>query len=204
MIRFRWFLFGLIAAGLLALAGGGLYLASTHGLRALERPGQLETRVARMIRSSAIPSDAKARVNPVANTPEVLAEARAHWADHCAGCHANDGSGEIDLGRRTYPPAPDMRKPATQDLSDGELFFIIQNGVRLTAMPGWGGNSSHGEEDSWKLVHFIRHLPQITAEEKKGMEKLNPKTPAEMREEEEEEQFLKGESHDPPIDHHHH
>jgi cytochrome c len=132
-------------------------------------------------------------------------EARAHWADHCAGCHANDGSGDTEMGRHTYPPAPDMRLSSTQQLSDGALFYIIQNGIRLSAMCAWGGGSSHDAEDSWKLVHFIRHLPRLTFEEKQEMQTLNPKGPEDRREEEEEEKFLKGEdTHDTPTEHHHH
>ena len=107
------------------------------------------------------------------------------------------------MGKHMYPPAPDMRQPATQSLSDGELFYIIQNGIRLTGMPAWGG-SDHDAEDSWKLVHFIRHLPQLTTEERQEMEKLNPKSPEERKEEEEEEEFLKGEGTDEPQPHHHH
>jgi len=134
-----------------------------------------------------------------------MEEARAHWADHCFSCHANDGSGDTTLGKHLYPPAPDMRLPATQQLTDGELFYIIQNGIRLTGMPAWGSGSSKDEEDSWKLVHFIRHLPEMTVEEKKAMEKMNPKSPDELREEEEEERFLRGEdSHEATPEHHHH
>ena len=71
-------------------------------------------------------------------------------------------------------------------------------------MPGWGG-SGHDEVDSWKLVHFIRHLPQLTFEEKKEMEKLNPKGPDDKKEEEEEEKFLKGEgTNEEHTEHHHH
>jgi hypothetical protein len=77
-----------------------------------------------------------------------------------------------------------MRKSATQNLSDGELFYIIQNGIRFTGMPAWG-DSDHDVEDSWKLVHFIRHLPDVTLEERKRMEKLNPRSPEELKEEEE-------------------
>src|SRR5258708_7257116 len=101
-------------------------------------------------------------------------------------------------------PAPDMRLPETQQMSDGELFYIMQNGIRLSAMPAWGGGSDQDAADSWKLVHFIRHLPQLTAAEKKEMEKLNPKSPDELKEEEgEEERFLKGEDiNDHPIKHH--
>ncbi len=108
------------------------------------------------------------------------------------------------MGKRTYPPAPDMRRPETQQMSDGALFYIIQNGVRMTAMPAWGA-SAHDELDSWKLVRFIRHLPDLTFEEKKAMEKLNPKGPDDRKEEEEEEKFLRGDdSNVPQSEHHHH
>ena len=157
----------------------------------------------------AMPAEAKSRINPIPKTPEVLAEASAHWADHCFSCHANDGSGDTVMGKNLYPPAPDMRLPATQQLTDGELFYIIQNGIRLTGMPAWGSGTSQDEEDSWKLVHFIRHLPEITLEEKKAMEKLNPKSPDDLREEQEEEKFLRGEDGHEAIpeatpEHHHH
>lgn len=163
----------------------------------------------------AMPAEAKSKMNPIPNSPEVIADARAHWADHCASCHANDGSGDTVVGKNLYPPAPDMRLPATQQLADGELFYIIQNGIRLTGMPGWGAetsqsSSAHDEEDSWKLVRFIRHLPQITLEEKKAMEKLNPKSPDDLREEQEEEKFLRGEDSNEttpettPEHHHYH
>jgi len=90
-----------------------------------------------------------------------------------------------------YPRAPDMRKPETQNQTDGELFFIIENGIRLTGMPGWGGSKTSAE-DSWKLVRFIRHLPQISEEEAREMQKLNPITRAELQEEKEADDFLKG------------
>ena len=70
-------------------------------------------------------------------TPEVIAAGMAHYADHCAACHANDGSAETQIGLGMYPRPPDMRQPATQTLTDGELFYIIENGVRLTGMPAW-------------------------------------------------------------------
>jgi mono/diheme cytochrome c family protein len=165
----------------------------------------MESWVAGQARAMAMPAEARSRMNPIANSPEVLDAARAHWADHCASCHANDGSGDTAVGKNLYPPAPDMRLPATQQLTDGELFYIIQNGIRMTGMPAWGTGASHDEEDSWKLVHFIRHLPQITLEEKKAMEKLNPKSPDDLREEQEEEKFLRGEdSHETTPEHHHH
>jgi len=128
--------------------------------------------------------------NPVPNSPQVLAEARAHFADHCAGCHGNDGSGRSEMGQNLYPRAPDMRAAATQTLSDGELFFIIKNGVRLTGMPAWGGDGD--DADSWKLVRFIRHLPSMTSAEIESMKALNPISRLEAQEKQEEDEFLGG------------
>jgi mono/diheme cytochrome c family protein len=201
---FRWLLCGFLAAcGIFSIAAA-VFLLSARGLSAREEPSAIERWIARRARIAAVPRDAASKTNPVPNTPEILAEARAHWADHCASCHGNDGSGESLMGRRTYPPAPDMRRPETQQMSDGALFYVIQNGVRMTAMPAWGG-SAHDEQDSWKLVRFIRHLPDLTFEEKKEMEKLNPKGPDDRKEEEEEEKFLRGEdSNVQQSEHHHH
>jgi mono/diheme cytochrome c family protein len=205
MNRLAWFLLGAISLFAFAFAAGAAFVLRAHGFSASEPPSNVERWIARKARAAALSSDARTRANPIHNSPEALSEARAHWADHCAVCHANDGSGDTQMGKRTYPPAPDMRLPATQQMTDGELFYIIQNGIRLSGMPAWGGGSGHDEQDSWKLVHFIRHLPALTVEEKKEMEKLNPKSPDELKEEEEEEKFLKGEeTNEHPIEHHHH
>jgi mono/diheme cytochrome c family protein len=200
---------GAAATLVVLLAAGVIAVHHANGFSAHHPPSAVETWLARQARTAAIPAEAKGLMNPVRNTPEVLADARAHWADHCASCHSNDGSGEAFMGRNLYPPAPDMRLPETQQMTDGELFYIIQNGVRLTGMPGWGGSDpsnkdAHAAEDSWKLVHFIRHLPQLSFEEKKEMEKLNPKGPEDRKEEEQEERFLRGEDTDAPQPEHHH
>ena len=205
MIHARWLLWGVLGICAMVLAAGMIFLHQAGGFSTRDHPTGLERWIAQEARALALPADAKSKTNPVQNAPEVLAEARAHWADHCFTCHANDGSGETAQGRQMYPPAPDMRLPATQNLTDGELFYIIQNGIRLSGMPAWGSGSARDEEDSWKLVHFIRHLPRLTTEEKKQMEKLNPKSPDEIREEQEEERFLRGQdNNEPGPEHHHH
>jgi hypothetical protein len=92
-----------------------------------------------------------------------------------------------------YPKAPDMRRADTQSLSDGELYFIIHNGIRMSGMPAWGPDSDH-DHDSWALVHFIRHLSSLSAAELEDMKRYNPRSPAEMEEEKQEEEFLNGNS----------
>ena len=192
----------IIAAGAGLLVG--LLTSVLHdGLSARATPTRFEAMLARNLRALALPAGAREKRNPVPPSPEILREARLHFADHCAICHGNDGSGNTAIGQGLYPKAPDLRQLDTQKLSDGELFFIIENGVRFTGMPAFGGAGS--QEDSWELVHFLRHLPQLTPEERLEMERYNPKGPEERDEERQENEFLNGvPAPEPPPDQQHH
>lgn len=161
---------------LLVMAGGLSYVVAT-GLSARPAPGSIETRLARAVRRWAVPRDVRNRAAPLPPSTDAIAEAMKHFARYCATCHANDGSGEAPIGKVLFPRAPDMRQAPTQELTDGELFYIIEYGVRFTGMPAWGDGSPKGEELGWKLVHFIRHLPKLTPEELDRMESENPKLP---------------------------
>ena len=101
-------------------------------------PRSAEAFVARRLRRLAMPSAARDAKNPVQVSPEVLSAGTAHWADHCATCHGNDGRGKTLIGRGLYPKPPDMTEAATQQLTDGELYYIIENGIRFTGMPAFG------------------------------------------------------------------
>ena len=161
-----------------------------RGFSTSEQPSSIERLVARAVRNLAIPSSAKNKINPFSATQENLTEGGEHFADHCAACHSNDGSGNTEMGPNFYPKVPDMRLAPTQKLTDGQIFYIIQNGVRLTGMPAWG--ASHQAEDTWKLVLFVRHLPDLTPAEEKDMERFNPESDVDRQEEQQERQFLNG------------
>ena len=77
-------------------------------------------------------------------------------------------------------------------MSDGEIFWVIHNGIRFTGMAAWGEGDLDKDLGSWKLVHFIRHLPQLTPEELDQMKELNPKTKKDLKEEAASGQFLQG------------
>jgi mono/diheme cytochrome c family protein len=189
MRAFSYVLLGLVAAAVILAAAGFSYLRST-GLSTRAEPGRIEASIARSARSMAIPASARALPNPIPVSSEVIAGGMAHYADHCATCHANDGSGKTEMGQGLYPRAPDMRLPATQNLSDGELFYVIEYGIRFTGMPGWGTGTAAGEQSSWQLVHFMRHLPKLTPAELDAMKDRNPRSPQDIRLEIEEERFL--------------
>ncbi len=182
------------------------YRLFTTGFSAKTEPQAIEIFLARQIRHLAIPIEQRNIPNPVALSPDLLQEGLAHFADHCAGCHANDGSGQTPIGKNVYPKAPDLRLPDTQSMSDGELFWVIHNGIRFTAMPAWGEGDPAQDLGSWKLVHFLRHLPQLTTEELDQMKALNPKTKKDLEEEAAFDQFLQGNDSaaiQPESGHHH-
>ena len=133
----------------------------------------METRVARSIRGWAIPGEIKARTNPLG--ADALTPGLEHFAHYCAICHGNNGEG-APIGRGLYPKPPDMRSDATQRLTDGEIFYIIENGVRFTGMPAFGTGKADpaGDKQVWELVYFVRHLPRITEDEIDWMKTLNP------------------------------
>ena len=173
-----------------------------NGVSAKAKPSSLEVVMARKARHMALPGAARDLVNPLAATQDNLRDGRLHFADHCAICHGTDGSCDTMMGSGLYPKPPDLRLAETQKLSDGELFWIIENGVRFTGMPAFSSPHS-SQEDSWKLVHFIRHLPQLTTEERLEMERNNPKSPADRLEEQQENDFLNGTAAAPAGGHHH-
>jgi mono/diheme cytochrome c family protein len=196
-----------VALIVVMVSGWFAYAFFQTGFSAKAEPSALEIILARQARHLAVPFSQRNAVNPIpaspALLPDLLIDARHHFADHCATCHANDGSGKTPIGKNVYPKAPDLRLPETQSMSDGELFFVIHNGIRFTAMPAWGKGKPEEDKDSWKLVHFIRHLPKLTPEELEEMKRYNPTTEREREEARQLERFQRGETASPPTPHSH-
>jgi len=163
MKRWKALLLVLFAVAIAAIYGAVLI---RHGFSATEEPSTLEKIVARTVRNLSIPRKARNEENPWKASPDILREAREDFTDRCVVCHGNDGSGQTQVGRNLYPKPPDLRAPQTQNLTDGQIRYIIKNGVRLTGMPAWSHPHEEQDNDSWKLVLFIRDLRQLSAGEK--------------------------------------
>lgn len=88
-------------------------------------------------------------------------------------------------------------------MSDGEIYYTIQNGVRLTGMPAFGA-AVDNDSDTWKLVCFIRQFPHLTPEQMDQVRAMEPKTPADLEEEKQEQEFLNGGTAQAPTPSHHH
>lgn len=165
----------ILIAGLVTVVLALGWVVSRKGYSARRPPLAVEEAIARRLRYLATPPSASETRNPIAASPDVVRAGMAHFADHCAPCHAHEGSGRTPMGEGMYPPPPDLRGRRTQELSDGEIFYVIRNGIRFTGMPGWATGPEEDDVASWHLVHFIRHLPRLTPEELAEMGRVNPR-----------------------------
>src|SRR5499433_1822108 len=127
---------------LLVIVGVLVYWVFSHGFSAQAEPSALEKAMAPWLRRIAIPAGSSKLKNPEPVNEETMAEAREHFVEHCSVCHGIDGRGGTTFGRNMYPKVPDLTMADTQQLKDGELFYIISNGIRFSGMPAFGGEDS--------------------------------------------------------------
>ena len=157
-------LFGVVAVGAAALLflGSGLFEVA-----AAVPPGSLETRLARFALARSVARRAPRTTNPLAGNADILREGGEHYKKMCVACHGAPGVDPSEIGEGLNPPAPDLTLERVQRLSDGELFWIVQNGVRMSGMPAFG--ATHKDRQIWEIVAFLRHLPELTPEEEKAL-----------------------------------
>lgn len=137
------------------------FVGLTSACPASKKPSKWEAALANMAKDVVIPLEAKKLQNPLQASEEVIQDGWQIYMRACAICHGMDGHARTDLGRALYPPAMDLTSPHVQAWKDDELFWIIQNGVRLTGMPAW--KTMISETDTWKLVHLVHNLPKLNA-----------------------------------------
>jgi mono/diheme cytochrome c family protein len=140
---------------------GAMLGALVQGCTANKPPSEGETTLANAAKDVTIPLEAGKMKNPLPDTAEVVSQGQEIFLGSCAQCHGANARGDADLGRNISPPAMDLTSAHVQHWSDAELFWIIQNGVRLTGMPSW--KSSIPDNDTWKLALFIHKLPHLDA-----------------------------------------
>jgi plastocyanin len=157
---FRHAALTLLALALLGAIAGYAMIAN-GGLGADHEPGRLEEWFADRALHLSIPSAQDRAPNPRAGDADAWRAGATTFAERCSVCHGADGHGATDLGPRMYPRVPDLAAARVQRFSDGALFAIIRNGIRLTGMPGFHGVV--GDDDTWTLVSFVRKVPSLTA-----------------------------------------
>jgi len=168
-----------------------LIYASTMNMAAAA-PGGMETAVATQLKYAHV--GGKDDRNPTADTPDTVKEGAEHFQHHCQICHGLDGQNTgVPFANKMAPPVADLASARVQHYTDGQLKWIIDNGIRFTGMPGWKGVLS--DEEAWNVVRYIRHLPA----------KGSLGDPAVFKEAEEEHEHGEGAEHQHgAADEHHH
>ncbi|MDB6066386.1 MAG: Cytochrome [Pedosphaera sp.] len=155
------FLCGIIMVFLivfLILASGALDLSASG------KPGAIETTLAPWAFERSMARRSPKTNNPFANDASTWAVGMAHYREDCMICHGAPGIAGKDVSMGLSPPAPELDGKEIQSLSDGEVFWIVKNGIRWSGMPAIG--QTHEDTDIWKIISFVRHLPHLTPEEK--------------------------------------
>ena len=154
---------GILIGWLLVAAVIGLICwTGSYDVAATNPPGRMEKKFAAFALNRAIQKRAPVRTNP-SSKPEDIRAGLAHYKENCLDCHGAPGVEESEFGQGLNPPAPDLTLPAVQRMRDGELFWVVSNGIRMTGMPAF--SPTHKEQEIWKIVAFVRHLPEVTKEE---------------------------------------
>ncbi len=131
-------------------------IAAVAGCKAGE-PGKVEKSVVTEIKHE-VTIGGKDVKNPVPDTPDAAQEGAEHFQHHCQICHGLDGQATgVPFAAKMSPPVPDLTSKDVQDYADGQLKWIIENGIGPSGMPGWKGILT--DEEMWNMVHYIRHLP---------------------------------------------
>jgi len=149
----------LVAAGAAAVVYTGSFNTSAE-----VPPSRMERKLAEFALNKSVARRAPNRKNPLPATAETLRGGLAHFRENCLVCHGAPGVDPGAIGQGLNPGAPDLTLPRVQARSDGELFWITSNGIRMTGMPAF--SPTHEEKEIWEMVAFLRHLPEITDEEK--------------------------------------
>jgi mono/diheme cytochrome c family protein len=123
----------------------------------VEPPGRLESTVIQWTKHH-LTVGGKHDKNPVRDTREAVEEGRQAFQSYCVVCHGLDGQRTgVPFAENMSPPIPSLALAEVQRYSDGQLKWIIKNGVSPSGMPASRGILT--EEDMWAIVLYLRHLP---------------------------------------------
>ncbi len=163
MKNWVWFMVGIVVG--IAICIGVPLLIAAFGIvnmGATTKPGSVERALAPwavdMSRERRAPREPDPYTNAVA-----VATGLDRYRENCLVCHGAPNVEAGELAKGLNPPAPKLQSHGTQSMSDGELFWTIKHGVRMTGMPAF--EPTHTDEQIWKIVAFLRQLPHLTPEE---------------------------------------
>ena len=120
-------------------------------------PGRTETAVVTAIKRRLTVGGAKEQ-NPLPATAENIHRGQQVFSSYCAACHGLDGQATgVPFAAAMSPPSPELNSPSVQAYTDGQLKWVITNGLSPSGMPSAKGLLR--DEEVWAIVSYLRHLP---------------------------------------------
>jgi mono/diheme cytochrome c family protein len=152
------FLFGILTVILILGVGLLFALLGFVNMGADNPPSRLEAAVAGRISDASVARAASKIVNPVAADETGLVAGARLYREHCTLCHGDPVHPKAPLSDSLNPPAPQFMDDRA-DMPEHQNFFILQHGIRWTAMPGWKNTLS--DQQLWQLVTFLSHMSEL-------------------------------------------
>jgi mono/diheme cytochrome c family protein len=166
-----------LAVVLFAAAAGAAFGYVMTG-RSDSPPSRPETVTAALLRRAFVPLHARKIEVPADPPASALLDGRRIYFQHCSLCHGGSGKADAALSKAFYPPVPDLTDALSRRWSDRELFWTIQNGVRLTGMPAW--RSTLNDDQTWHVIAYVRRLSMRDQQAQARATNLGD-SPAELR-----------------------
>lgn len=152
---------------LLGALVAAVFVTGIYNVAATSPPSKIESRMATFALNRSVAKRAPATKNPLPAGPATWKAGLAHYRENCVVCHGAPGVDAGEIGQGLNPPAPDLTLPRIQARPDGELFWIVGNGIRTTGMPAF--SPTHKPEELWAIVSFIRRLPELPDADQKAL-----------------------------------
>lgn len=120
-------------------------------------PGRAETDLAQWTKKH-ITVKGQGDRNPLSNSAETLKDGKEAFEHYCFVCHGLDGQNTgVPFAQNMSPPVPSLASKAVQGYSDGQLKWVVENGIAPSGMPASRGILS--DDEMWSIVVYLRHLP---------------------------------------------
>jgi mono/diheme cytochrome c family protein len=159
----RFLLGVVVGVAFVAFVAAAVVYTGSFNTAATVPPSRIEKRIATFALDKSVARRAPARKNPLPANAETLREGLREYRSHCLVCHGAPGVDPGPIGQGLNPGAPDLSLPRVQSRTDGQLFWITSEGIRMTGMPAFG--PTEDAEEIWHMVAFVRHLPELSDEE---------------------------------------
>jgi len=137
---------------------GSLVLASIFlGGCQVGQPGALQTKIIDGAKRR-LTVRGKDDANPLPPTPENIHAGQTNFTSYCMVCHGLDGQNTgVPFADKMDPPVPPLNSASVQAYTDGQLHWIIKNGISPSGMPA--SKDVFHDEEIWQIVSYVRHLP---------------------------------------------